>query len=77
MIVKSVEEYGIDLANSYVVDDRGSDIKLGNNVSCKTIFVQTGLNKHPKLHPDYAARDLLDAVNWILKYNLRNRSISF
>ena len=36
------EEFGIDLAASFVVGDRKSDIELGINAGCKTVHVMTG-----------------------------------
>ena len=35
----------IDLNNSYMVGDRWSDIEAGNNVGCKTIFIDYNYNE--------------------------------
>jgi len=67
MIDKAVKEHNIDLPSSYVIGDRDSDILLGKEVGCKTIFVKTGFDTMPKTKPDYVAEDLLDAVKYILK----------
>jgi histidinol-phosphate phosphatase family protein len=64
-------EAGIDLARSFVVGDRESDIRLGERVGARTVLVLTGVGREavadPDLRPDYVARDLAEAVDWILR----------
>jgi histidinol-phosphate phosphatase family protein len=67
MLEKAAEEYNIDLSKSYVIGDRQSDILLGKKAGCKTIWVKTGFEKSVKIKPDYEAKDLLEAVKYILK----------
>lgn len=65
MLIDAARKYSIDLANSYMVGDRSSDIETGINAGTKTILVQTGsILEAPKA--TYTATDLLDAVNYIL-----------
>lgn len=63
------KEFGIDLKESFVIGDRKSDFELGRNAGCKTIHVLTGngLNSKNDVAPDYFAKDLVDAAEWILK----------
>ena len=75
MINQALEEFSIDMANSYMVGDRYKDVLFGNKLNLKTILVLTGYgigeweNDREKweLSPDYVARNILDAVYWIKK----------
>jgi len=49
-----------------MVGDKESDMLLAKSVGAKGILVQTGkLQESP--HADFTARNLNDAVQWILK----------
>ena len=63
------KEFGINLKKSFVIGDRKSDFELGKSAGCSTIHVLTGYGSNSKneVKPDYFARDLLDAAEWILK----------
>ncbi len=65
MVLEAAAEFDIDLAESYVIGDRESDIMTGVNAGTKTILVQTG--NTPVVSPEatYTATDLLDAVKYI------------
>jgi len=39
MILKAVEKYNIDLAQSWMVGDGESDMKLGLNVGCNVALI--------------------------------------
>ena len=75
MLETASEELGIDLACSYVIGDKIIDVELAYRVGAKGILVLTGygkeeveaLNSGSKRRPDYVARDILDAVNWVLR----------
>ncbi|MCK4665471.1 D-glycero-beta-D-manno-heptose 1,7-bisphosphate 7-phosphatase [Candidatus Dependentiae bacterium] len=75
MINKALEEFQIDMDNSFMIGDRYKDVLFGNKLNLKTILVLTGYgigeweNDREKweLSPDYVARDILDAVHWIKK----------
>ena len=38
-------EFDIDFSQSYFIGDRGSDIKAGNSVGCKSIFIDYNYNE--------------------------------
>ena len=63
------KEFGISLKKSFVIGDRKSDFEMGKNAGCKTIHVLTGygINSKNEVNPDYFAKDLVDAAEWILK----------
>jgi D-glycero-D-manno-heptose 1,7-bisphosphate phosphatase len=75
LIDQACAEFDIDLGNSYVVGDRYTDIELAHRAGLKGILVETGYGRgdvehvlpHLAAGPDHIAKDLLDAVHWILK----------
>lgn len=66
MIRKACEEYAIDIRHSYMVGDRASDIKLGENVEVKTILLESGYGSSEagdQVKPDYVLKDLREVVS--------------
>ncbi|MEW6614223.1 MAG: HAD family hydrolase [Thermodesulfobacteriota bacterium] len=74
MLNMASAELEIDLSHSYVIGDKLTDIEPAYKVGAKGILVLTGygkdqmesLNERSKRQPHYIARDILEAVNWIL-----------
>jgi D-glycero-D-manno-heptose 1,7-bisphosphate phosphatase len=67
LLFEAAEQYGIDLAASFLVGDRWRDIEAGHRAGCRTIFIDRAYTeRRPKPDPDYVADDLGDAANWIL-----------
>jgi D-glycero-D-manno-heptose 1,7-bisphosphate phosphatase len=74
MALQAAEDLNIDIKKSYMIGDKVEDILFGLNIQAKPILVLTGFGKKSLLKlkekgriPAYAASNLLDAVNWILK----------
>ena len=75
MLNMASAELEIDLSHSYVIGDKLTDIEPAYKVGAKGILVLTGygkdqmksLNEGSKRQPHYIARDILEAVNWILQ----------
>ena len=70
MLLKAAKRFNLNLEKSYVVGDKVSDIKLARKVGAKGILVLTGYgrrSKSKKTASDYMAKDLYQAVKWILK----------
>jgi lipopolysaccharide heptosyltransferase II len=67
-------ELGATLDNAIVIGDKATDMDLARNVGALAIFVRSGNAPQEEqarmaargLEPDYVARDLTDAVRWIL-----------
>ncbi len=72
MILKAAQACGIDLAKSYMVGDRRSDVDAGVAAGCKTVFIDLhyAAEKKPK-HPDIVAQSITDAVDMILGSNMK------
>ncbi len=66
LIKDAAAKYNIDLANSWTIGDRLTDIETGINAGTKTILVQTGTVMDA---PDatFVAKDLLEAAKYIAK----------
>ena len=68
MLLEAADEHGIDLARSFFVGDKTSDIECGRNAGTRTILVQTGYgSRQDDASPDFIAKDVVAAVDIILK----------
>jgi D-glycero-D-manno-heptose 1,7-bisphosphate phosphatase len=68
LILDAAAEFGIDPAASYMIGDRWRDIDAGAAAGCRTVFIDCGYRERgPSSDPQYRARDLYDAVRWILQ----------
>jgi D-glycero-D-manno-heptose 1,7-bisphosphate phosphatase len=74
MALRAAAEMSIDLSRSYMVGDKVEDIQFGVNIEAKPILVLTGYGEkslrileEQGIVPAYVAKDLLAAVEWILK----------
>ena len=73
MLESAVRDHKIDLAGSFVIGDKASDIKLAENSGARGALVLTGYGRETHAHPDrwpcapaIVSENLLDAVNQIL-----------
>lgn len=76
MLRQAARDLGLDLAASFMVGDRITDVAAGASAGCRTVLVETG--KHtaapitlvepldPNLAPDRVCADLSAATDWIL-----------
>jgi len=75
MAERAMKKYAIDLAGSAMVGDREADIQFGKNLSIPAVLVTTGYGRAERERiederltpPDHIARDLYEAVEWILR----------
>ncbi|MEP6754116.1 MAG: D-glycero-beta-D-manno-heptose 1,7-bisphosphate 7-phosphatase [Chthonomonadales bacterium] len=71
MILQAAAEHNIDLASSYMVGDRSTDIQCGFNAGVTTVLVLTGKHEwvvmeDEPIDPICTAKDISAAVDWIL-----------
>jgi D-glycero-D-manno-heptose 1,7-bisphosphate phosphatase len=67
MVLEAARDFDIDLARSYFVGDREIDVDCGHNAGTRSVLVETGYGAQVQdCEPDHRARDLAQAVNWIL-----------
>jgi D-glycero-D-manno-heptose 1,7-bisphosphate phosphatase len=67
MLLQAAGELKISLAESFMIGDRWRDIDCGLNAGCKTIFIDWGYEEQLTRDPDFRARDLLDAAQFIVE----------
>lgn len=71
LIESASKDHDIDPSETYLVGDKVSDIELAYKIGSKAILVLTGYGiEHMVLlsrTPDFVAKNILDAVNWIIK----------
>lgn len=74
LLEDATEELDLDIAASFMIGDKISDVELGKRVGAKGILVKTGYGRGEleyfsstwKIQPDYIAEDLPDAVAWAM-----------
>lgn len=75
LIKRAADELSIDIKKSYMIGDKITDIQLAKEAGMKGILVLTGygkkdyaiIKKDGLKAPAYIARDIYDAVKWILR----------
>ncbi|MFN2493328.1 MAG: D-glycero-alpha-D-manno-heptose-1,7-bisphosphate 7-phosphatase [Pyrinomonadaceae bacterium] len=74
LISRAATDFNIDLAESWMVGDRYTDVEMARNAGVKSAFVLTGYGRGEWEHqrgnwsqqPDFVAADLLEAVKTIV-----------
>lgn len=67
MLLDAARQWDIDLAASYMVGDRASDIECGKAAGCRTVFIDLGYSsEEPTKGQNKTVPDIADAVAWIL-----------
>jgi D-glycero-D-manno-heptose 1,7-bisphosphate phosphatase len=75
LLLRAAAEHGVDLAGSFMVGDRPTDLVAGERAGCRTVWVETGQHLAPPIEtgeplplvrPDHVCADLLHAARWIL-----------
>lgn len=74
LLERAAREHNLVLASSFVAGDKYADVETGFRAGCRSILVLTGYGNElyagesrswPR-QPDFVARDLAQAVDWIL-----------
>ncbi|MFC1685679.1 D-glycero-alpha-D-manno-heptose-1,7-bisphosphate 7-phosphatase [Nanoarchaeota archaeon] len=69
LLIQAEKELGVSLKDCYVIGDKTSDIKMGEDAGCKTILVKTGYGGRDdsfEVNPDFIMDNLYEAIK-ILK----------
>lgn len=71
MLRRAARRFSIRLTNSFVIGDHEKDLMMGKAAGCKTILVLSGMStkraaRDFTVRPDWTARNLKEAVSWIL-----------
>ncbi|MDQ0193765.1 histidinol-phosphate phosphatase family protein [Paenibacillus wynnii] len=66
LLFEAAEDFQINLAESYMIGDRFTDIEAGIRAGCKTILVKSGASivrsDETTVEPDYITENLLEAA---------------
>lgn len=79
LILRAAQEFDINLAESWMIGDRYSDIEMARNAGVHAAFVLSGYGRGEweyqraswKYEPDKVAEDLLEAVQFIINEEAR------
>jgi D-glycero-D-manno-heptose 1,7-bisphosphate phosphatase len=76
MIYQARDEFDLDLAHSFFIGDKLSDMLAGKNAGCRSILVLTSRpdenSEHAKTEAEYIAENLYDAAKWIIEFTTEN-----
>ena len=78
---EALARHNINLKDSFMIGDKFADIKLGQNLKIKTIFLKTGHGRTQtakygdKIKPSYTASDILSAAKWIKAQRSQNSAL--
>lgn len=72
LIEQAIKKMDVGLKNTFIIGDSVRDIEAGKRMGMKTIFVLSGKTppsevKNWHVQPDCIKKNLLEAVEWILK----------
>jgi D-glycero-D-manno-heptose 1,7-bisphosphate phosphatase len=76
MILEAASELGIDLAKSYMVGDRASDVEAGRRTGCATVFIDLDYAEPAPTAPDYVVRSVAEAADVIIEATLTMKEAS-
>ena len=71
LALRAAHDLGVDAARSVMIGDKAADIEMGRRLGGLSILVRTGYGAQTEVdldegsRPDYIARDLHDAVQWL------------
>lgn len=71
LALRAAHDLGVDAARSVMIGDKAADIEMGRRLGGRSILVRTGYGVQTESgldnasRPDYIARDLHDAVQWL------------
>ena len=67
LVLEAAARWGLDLAASFLVGDRWSDVEAGRAAGCTAVLVETPWSGRERCRPDHCVRDLPEAADWILR----------
>jgi D-glycero-D-manno-heptose 1,7-bisphosphate phosphatase len=67
MVFEAASEFGLDLGRSWFIGDRECDIECGRRAGTRTVQVATGYGAERDLRADVAARDVVQAIEEVMR----------
>ena len=75
MLIKAAKDFNIDLSSSYMIGDSISDVEAGFNAGVKGSILISSKDKNEIPKPSATVKDLLEASEWILLNEQRQKII--
>ena len=73
LLLQAGKKWNVDFKKSFMIGDRWKDIQAGENVGCKTIYLDYSYKDIKPKNPDFVTDTLLNAVYLIEK--LQNKKV--
>ena len=67
MLLQAAREHEIDLAASFMVGDRWSDVEAGRAAGCRSFLIDMSYSQHDRCKPEARVTDLLEATRRIVQ----------
>ena len=66
MLLESAQEFGLDLARSWMIGDRWRDVDCGKNAGVRTVFIDFGYVEQLHAAPDFTVKSFAEAARIVL-----------
>ena len=73
MLEDAAAKHGLDLAASYMIGDKSTDVEVGQRAGCKTVLLRSGFGERVlsgeyqwPVEPDFVADTLVEAIDWVV-----------
>jgi len=74
LILKAAGRFDVELAESFVLGDRASDVEAGHAVGSRTIFIDRNYKERKPVNQEFTAPSIRSATSYILK-SLKKRKL--
>jgi D-glycero-D-manno-heptose 1,7-bisphosphate phosphatase len=77
LALRAARDLGVDPARSAMIGDKDVDLELARRLGGHAVLVLTGQGRETAaglpadVHPHYVARDVFEAVSWLLEQGRR------
>jgi len=73
LLFRAARKYRINMGQSFLIGDRWRDVDAGAAAGCRTVLIDYGYNERkPERKPNAVVLSLAEAVNWIVKQEVKS-----
>jgi D-glycero-D-manno-heptose 1,7-bisphosphate phosphatase len=76
LLLDAANEFNIDLAQSFMVGDRGTDVEAGRAAGCRTVFIDLGYSESKPKNATFTVNSIGEAADAVLGATRDWRSVS-